>query len=201
MGTPSSTATTVGYADYDWFRCDQTLESIIDLLLETKSMAKGRGSSGPTRRHVVKSGASPRGAAAVPHHGVRNRADAGSRRGTDLVGGSPREVDAELVWARRGPGALRLHRIPIIDAHGRAVPVPVQSAAGLLADGTLKWTGHAASGQSMPTNAAGTWPVVTAWKAGHGARYGRQDRPAQCDFKCDIPKSGPVLIESVQKTA
>ena len=89
-------------------------------------MAQGQGSSGPTRRHVVKSGAALAVAAAVPHRGHAAAAQMQDHVAElNWLGGARAKVDAELVWGTPWPrGALRPStQFQLSARSGRALPV------------------------------------------------------------------------------
>jgi hypothetical protein len=164
-------------------------------------MTKGHGSSGPTRRHVVKSGAALAVTAVVPHHrGALAAGAQGQSAELNWLGGSRAKVDTELVWGTPWPrGALPAStRFNLATHDGRAVPVQSWPLA-TWPDGSLKWTGHAASGpidaeslRVLPGRPAQpAKPVVVQHLAGKIVlRTGA--------IKCVLPRSGPALIESVQ---
>ena len=109
-------------------------------------MKKAKASSGPTRRQVFKSGAMLAAAATVP---AGARPLFASRQDAELtwLGGARASVDAEVVWGTPWPrGALPAGtRFDLRTQSGKAIAVQ-SSPLAYWPDGTLKWTGHAASG-------------------------------------------------------
>ncbi len=164
-------------------------------------MAKGQNTSGPTRRRVVQSGAALAVAAAVPQH-----ARAASVRASDQtaelnwLGGARAKIDTELVWGTPWPrGALPASTtFQLATQGGKSVPVQTWPLA-YWPDGSLKWTGHAASGPIDADNLR--------------VSPGQPEQPAEPitvqessdklilrtgELECVFPKSGAVLIQSVR---
>ena len=155
---------------------------------------------GITRREVMQSGVLLAVAATLP----MSTADA--QPGTtapsaDLhwLGGKRSPCDTELVWGTPWPrGALpRATTFQLVASQGK--PLPVQSwPLAYWPDGSLKWTGHAASG---PIDAEGL--RISPGVPGAPARpLTVEETPTNVvlrsgDCVCVIPKTGTMLIESV----
>lgn len=159
---------------------------------------------GLTRREVMKSGVLFALAASLPRSGAQASPSATSVS-ADLhwLGGKSRAPDTELVWGTPWPrGALPPSTtFQLIAAPGKAVPVQSWPLA-YWPDGSLKWTGHAASGPldaealrlepglpSAPTKGLTVEQTPTRVTVRSG------------DFRCVIATSGPILIESLGRQA
>ena len=164
-------------------------------------MTKGQGSSGPTRRHVVQSGAALAVTAAVPQHaqGATSRVLEQTAE-LSWLGGTPAKVDTELVWGTPWPrGALSAStKFQLTTQNGKSVPVQSWPLA-YWPDGTLKWTGHAAGGPldaetlllSPGRSAQPADPITVREASGNIVLHSGE-------LECVFPKSGAVLIQSVR---
>src|SRR6185312_6548721 len=161
------------------------------------AMTNGEGF---TRREVMKSGVLFALAARLPGSAAQARPGS-APPSADLhwLGGKSRAPDTELIWGTPWPrGALPPSTtFRLVASSGNAVPVQSWPLA-YWPDGSLKWTGHAASGPldaeslrlepgapSAPTQALTVEQAPTRVTVRSG------------DCVCVIPKSGPILIESL----
>src|SRR5689334_21529465 len=162
----------------------------------TRSWPIMSNKKGPTRRHVLQSGSALAAAAMAPAHAAPEPVEP-----ADLhwLGGKRSTCDAGLMWGTPWPrGKLsKGTTFRLTSASGETVPVQSWPLA-YWPDGSLKWTGHAASGP-IDAEALRLEP-------------GQPHKPAQPltveqtptkvtlrsgDCVCVIPTSGPVLIESL----
>ena len=155
---------------------------------------------GLTRREVMQSGVVLAVAAALPMSAVAAKADS-TALFADLhwLGGKRSPCDTQLVWGVPWPrGALpRATPFQLTAPQGRSLPVQSWPLA-YWPDGSLKWTGHAASGpidaddlRLAPGRPSAPARAVTV-----------EQTPARVtvragDCVCVIPTSGTILVESL----
>jgi hypothetical protein len=155
---------------------------------------------GITRREVMQSGVLMAVAATLPMSGVDAK-DNVPELFADLhwLGGKRSTCDTQLVWGVPWPRGALHRATPFRLTVPSGSPVPVQSwPLAYWPDGSLKWTGHAASGPidaeglrlapgrpSTPSRAVTVEQTATRVSVRGG------------DCVCVIPTTGAILIESL----
>jgi hypothetical protein len=158
---------------------------------------------GITRREVMQSGVVLAVAATLPASAVDAKPET-TALFADLhwLGGQRSACDTEVVWGVPWPrGALP--RATKFQLTARSGPLPVQSwPLAYWPDGSLKWTGHAASG---PIDAEGL-RLAPGRPSAPARALTVEQTPTRVTVRsgncvCVIPTSGAVLIESLGEQA